>query len=401
MLFASEPFSVTELTQHIKALLEADDDLANVRVTGEISNLSRPVSGHVYFTLKDAGAQVKCVMWKTTANRLRQNAHNGDAVTVRGRISVYERDGTYQLYVESLVMSGSGDLYAEFERLKQMLQEEGLFDPSRKQRLPDFPKVLGIVTSPTGAAFQDIVNVLTRRYPLLSVILVPVLVQGEAAPAQIAQAIQALDANHQCDVILVTRGGGSLEELWAFNDERVVRAIVASQTPVVSGVGHEIDFTLTDFAADVRAPTPSAAAEMITPDASRLRQDIDGYSRRLEQVMLNQIEYEQHRLDTLKRALRLLSPRSQVANAKERVLQQQNRMYVALHRQIEIDRANLLGLNARLAAISPQATLDRGYAIVHRDRDGFVVRSVNEVNASELLIVRVSDGEFRVQGVQT
>lgn len=400
MLFSSEPLSVTELTQHIKGLLESDEELTDVRVTGEISNLSRPGSGHVYFTLKDAGAQVKCVIWKSTATRIRQSFRTGDAVTARGRISVYERDGAYQLYVESLVMSGTGDLFVEFERLRQTLEAEGLFDQARKRPLPVFPRVLGIVTSPTGAALQDILNVLTRRYPLIDILLAPALVQGVEAPAQIAKAIKALDHRGDCDIILVTRGGGSLEELWAFNDERVVRAVAASQTPIVSGVGHEIDFTLTDFAADVRAPTPSAAAEMITPDIVEIRQDVDALGQRLDQLVMSHIEQARTQVDAMKRALRLLSPLAQVGRAKESVTQMQARLDVAVLTRIELQREQLRGLTGRLDSISPQATLARGYAIVRRERDGLVVRSVAEVTRAEVLRIRVSDGEFGAQGAQ-
>jgi exodeoxyribonuclease VII large subunit len=396
MLFPgpSEPLSVTALTAHVKALLETDDVLTDVRVSGEISNVARPASGHMYFTLKDAGAQVKCVMWKSSVARLRHVPRAGDAVVVRGRIGVYERDGAYQLYAESMALAGTGDLYAEFERLKQALEAEGLFDSLRKRPLPAFPRVLGVVTSPTGAAFQDILNVLGRRYPMIEVILAPVLVQGEDAPPQIARAIRALDDLGICDVILVARGGGSLEELWAFNDERVVRAVVASQTPVVSGVGHEIDFTLTDFAADVRAPTPSAAAEIITPDVADLKQGLDVLSERLSQCMIDRIEDERDRVDTLRRALRMVSPLAQVLRARERLDELRARLDAITLARLDVQREQVRGLHGRLVAVSPQATLARGYAIVRRKRDGAVVRVVNDAQPGEGLDVRVTDGSF-------
>ncbi len=398
MLFSAEPLSVTDLTLRIKALLESDEELADVRVSGEISNLSRPASGHVYFTLKDAGAQVKCVMWKSTAMRIRQPFRAGDAVTARGRISLYERDGAYQLYVESMTTSGTGDLYAEYERLKRELEAEGLFDQARKRPLPAFPRILGVVTSPTGAALQDILNVLTRRFPIIEVILAPTLVQGAEAPAQIARAIKALNNLGVCDVILVARGGGSLEELWAFNDERVVRAVAASEAPIVSGVGHEIDFTLTDFAADARAPTPSAAAEIITPDIVEIRQDIDALAQSLSTLLQNRIEQERTRVDTLRRALRMLSPRAQAGRARERVTDLQLRLDAALLSRIGLQHEQLHGLAGRLEAVSPQATLARGYAIVRRERDGAVVRSVADVMTGDALRILVSDGEFGAQG---
>ncbi len=395
MLFANEPLSVSEVTERIKALLEDDEALADVRIAGEISNLSRPASGHMYFTLKDAGAQIRCVMWRSAVVRLRRLPANGDAVIARGHISVYERDGQYQLYADSLVASGVGDLYQEFERLKAKLEAEGLFDAARKRALPAFPRVLGVVTSPTGAAFQDILNVLRRRFPLIEVVLAPTLVQGEEAPPQIAQAIQTLnDPALRCDVILVARGGGSLEELWAFNDEQVARAIAGSRVPVVSGVGHEVDFTLADFAADVRAPTPSAAAEIITPDIVELRQNVDALSAGLDEAMQARIDAARADLETLRRALRVLSPLGQLTRSRERVAELRLRFDAALASRLNVLRAQLNGLHGRLESVSPTATLARGYAIVQRASDGAVVRSVSDVAAGDALTVRVADGAF-------
>jgi exodeoxyribonuclease VII large subunit len=394
LLHTSEPLTVSAFTARVKSLLESDGELADVRINGEIGNLARPASGHLYFTLKDASAQVKCVMWRASVARLRQTPRTGDAVTVRGHIGVYERDGAYQLYVDSLVAAGAGDLYLEFERLKGMLEAEGLFDAARKRPLPEFPRVLGVVTSPTGAAFQDILNVLNRRYSMLELILAPTLVQGDEAPTQIVRAIQALDALGVCDVILVTRGGGSMEELWAFNDERVVRAVVASGVPVVSGVGHEIDFTLTDFAADVRAPTPSAAAEIISPDMADLRQNLDDLSARLEQLIAAVIEEGRARIDMLQRTLRMVSPLAQIVSARERVDHLMQRLNTVSGARLDLQREQLRGLAGRLEAMSPAATLARGYAIVRREREGNVVRSINDVQAGDGLSIRVADGAF-------
>ena len=397
ILFTNEPLTVSEITARVKALLEEDADLANVRVSGEISNLARPPSGHLYFTLKDAGAQLKCVMWRSSVPRLRQAPANGDAVVAHGRIGVYERDGAYQLYVDSLVASGVGDLYLEFERLKARLEAEGLFDPARKRALPPFPRRLGVVTSPTGAAFQDIQNVLRRRYPLVEVVLAPTLVQGEEAPGQIVAAIQALNREppgSAVDVILVARGGGSLEELWAFNDERVVRAIATSRAPVVTGVGHETDFTLADFAADVRAPTPSAAAEIITPDVAELRQTVDALAAELTQTMEDRIAAARTELDALRRALRALSPVSQIARTQERTADLRSRLESAFAARLGVWREQVRGLRGRLDAVGPQATLERGYAIVRRERDGAVVRSTRDAAPGDALAVRVADGEF-------
>lgn len=390
-----EPMTVTEATARVKARLESDPALSDARISGEISNLVRPVSGHIYFTLKDAGAQMKCVMWRSAAARLRTYVpKSGDAVIARGKVSVYERDGAYQLYVEALAPSGVGDLYAEFERLKQKLSDEGLFDPARKRGLPEFPRVLGVVTSPTAAAFQDIQNVLRRRFPLIEVILAPTLVQGAEAPAQIVRAIERLNLSGLCDVILVARGGGSLEELWAFNDERVARAIAASDTPVVSGVGHEIDFTLADFAADVRAPTPSAAAELITPDGDALRQVVDALAARSTQILTERLLSERGRLEAVRRALRALSPAAKLARAREQVRDLGARLSRAMSGQIALDRAALAGAQGKLEAYSPLATLARGYAIVSLESDATVVRAVDQAEAGAALRIRVSDGEL-------
>ncbi|MBO9344219.1 MAG: exodeoxyribonuclease VII large subunit [Chloroflexi bacterium] len=398
LLRTPEPLSVSEVTARVKEVIACDDLLADVRVAGEVSNLSRPASGHLYFTLKDEGAQLRCVMWRSYAARLSRLPRNGDAVIARGRIDVYERDGVYQLYVEALVGQGIGDLNAEFERLKQKLQAEGLFDAARKRPLPRFPRALGIVTSPTGAALQDILNVLRRRYPLLEVYLSPTLVQGEDAPEQIVRAIQRLNDAGCCDVILVARGGGSLEELWAFNDERVVRAIAASPTPVVSGIGHEIDYTLADFAADVRAPTPSAAAEIITPDINDLRLQVDAMSLTLTETMRTRLTRARASLSTLQRALRLLSPFNQLARQRERLDEARTRLAAALAHRLAVLRLRLDGLRARLEGVGPLATLARGYAIV-RDADGRIVRSVRAVQRGARLQITVADGSFDAQAL--
>ena len=397
MLLSEEAISVSELTAHVKDVLESDDQLADVRVRGEIGNITRPASGHLYFTLKDAQTQVKCVMWRSAVIRLRSVPRSGDAVVVRGRIGVYEKDGAYQLYAESLTTDGTGDLYVEFERLKRSLAAEGLFDEARKRQLPAFPRVLGVVTSPTGAALQDVLNVLGRRYPLIEVVLAPSLVQGNEAPAQIVKALHALNARGNCDVILVTRGGGSLEELWAFNDERVVRAVAASRAPVVSGVGHEIDTTLCDFAADMRAPTPSAAAELITPDAADLRMSVDALQQELQQVALRIVADAQARLVSVSRALRLLNPLAQVAQAKTRLNNLSARLDSSMSAWLELRGETVRGLAGRLATVGPQSTLARGYAIVWRKGDHSVVRSISDVEAGDDLTVRVADGEFNAQ----
>ncbi|HRO24613.1 MAG TPA: exodeoxyribonuclease VII large subunit, partial [Promineifilum sp.] len=263
-------WSVSELTTYIREMFELDYRLQEIEVMGEISNFTRAASGHLYFTLKDGAAQIKCVMWRSQAERLRFRPAEGDAVLVRGRVSVYDAGGVYQLYAERLQPAGRGDLAVAFERLKEDLAGEGLFDAEFKQPIPRLPRKIGIVTSADAAALRDILNVLQRRNPLVSVLIAPTLVQGEMAPAQIVRALGWLDGRDDIDTIIIARGGGSIEDLWAFNDERVARAVFAARHPIISGVGHETDFTITDFVADLRAPTPSAAAELAVPDLSNI-----------------------------------------------------------------------------------------------------------------------------------
>ncbi len=388
------PLTVSALTATIKALLEDDDLLQDVRVKGELSNVSRPASGHVYFTLKDGGAQVRCAMWRSAAVRLgAYRPKDGDAVIARGRIGVYERDGNYQLYVEALAPQGAGNLNAELERLKAKLLAEGLFESEHKRPLPGFPMTIGVVTSATAAAFQDILNVLRRRWPCAHVILAPTLVQGNEAPPQIVRAIAALNADARADVILVARGGGSLEELWAFNDERVVRAVAASRLPVISGVGHEVDFTLTDLAADVRAPTPSAAAEMLTPDINDIRQWLDATDARLLALMQARLASTRTDVQVMDRALRALAPRQRVAAARQQLSAMQQRLRALGQTRLDERRARVATLAATLGALSPQSTLARGYAIVHR-ADGRVLRVVGDVVAGDGITVRVTDGSI-------
>jgi exodeoxyribonuclease VII large subunit len=389
-----QPWTVGELTRHIQGLLEGDAALQDVWLTGEISNFSRATSGHLYFTLKDAEASLSCVVWRSTAARLTWQPQQGDAALAHGRISVYAPRGGYQLYVDQLRPAGLGDLHARFEALRDRLRAEGLFDPERKRSLPEFPRVLGVVTSPQAAALRDVLTVLRRRYPLVRVLLAPTLVQGEAAPPQIVVALQALDARSDVDAILLVRGGGSLEELWAFNDEGVARAIAGCRCPVISGVGHETDFTIADFVADQRAPTPSAAAELAVPDQAELRGRIDGWANQLAGSLAHRLDRMGGALDEQQRALQRLSPQTRIDAHRQQVDDLTRRADRALRHTLALRRSGLAGLGARLAALSPLATLERGYAVVRRADSGQVVRSMGQVDAGDTLVVRVSDGEF-------
>jgi len=396
----SEPYTVSQLTGYIRRLIEDDPELSDVWVEGEVSNFSRASSGHCYFTLKDAGSQIGCVMWRSVAKVQDYLPVGGDLVLAHGRVGVYEAGGRYQLYVDQLRPAGVGDLYRQFELLKARLEAEGLFAPERKRPLPRFPRRIGVVTSPSAAALRDILNVLGRRYPLAEVLLAPTPVQGDDAPPQIVAAIEALNGRDDVDIIIVARGGGSLEELWAFNDERVARAVAASRIPVICGVGHETDFSLADFAADVRAPTPSAAAELVAPDRAELRAQVKGLAAALMGALQGAIEERRWRLAEQTRALKHLSPAVQLAQARQRVDDLLGRAEAAVRHSLTLRRERLGGLTGRLAGVSPLGTLERGYAIVRHRETGAVVRSVAQVASGDALDVRVADGEFEATASQ-
>lgn len=387
-------WTVSELTLHIKDLLELDPELRDVRLAGEISNLTRAASGHLYFTLKDAEAAISCVMWRSAAERLAWQPEHGVAALARGRISVYPPRGSYQLYVDELQPEGLGDLHTRFEELRERLRAEGLFDEDRKRPLPEFPRVVGVVTSPQAAALRDVLNVLRRRYPLVQVLLSPALVQGDQAPPQIVAALQALDARDDVDAILLVRGGGSLEELWAFNDEDVARAVAACRHPVVSGVGHETDFTIADFVADLRAPTPSVAAELAVPDQADLRQQIATGMERLAGGLERRLSGMRQLLQGQQNSLQRLSPQARVDTHRQQVDDLMRRASRALAYNLNLRRSGLAGFEARLVALSPLGTLERGYAIVRLADNGDVVHSADQVSAGDALAIRVQDGEF-------
>jgi len=394
------PYTVSQLMARIRSTVEMDPRLMDVWVEGEVSNFRQVASGHCYFTLKDAGAELRCVMWRDRARGMRALPNNGDSVLAHGRVGVYEQRGDLQLYVDALEPLGLGWLYQEYERLKARLEAEGLFAAERKRPLPRFPRRIGVVTSPDAAALRDILNILSRRYPLAEVVLAPTLVQGEEAPPQIIAALRALNAREDIDVILLARGGGSLEELWAFNDERVARAVAASRIPVVCGVGHETDFSLADFAADRRAPTPSAAAELATPDRAELAQQVRTLRARLVRALEADLARRRGRVQEQVRVLRRLSPALRLSQTRQRLDDLTERAGRAIRHQIAVRRERLAGLAGRLEGVSPLATLERGYAIVRRAADGLIVRSPSQVAVGDALRVRVRDGEFgaRVSG---
>ncbi|KPL82043.1 hypothetical protein SE15_13050 [Thermanaerothrix daxensis] len=399
-LFPAPALSVSALTRYLRTLLESDALLQDVWVQGEISNLSRPTSGHIYFTLKDEFAALRCVIWRTHAQRLRVALQNGLAIEAHGYISLYERDGQYQLYVDALRLAGEGVLFQEFLRLKARLEAEGLFEAARKRPIPAFPQRIGLVTSPTGAALQDMLNIIRRRYPLVEVVLAPVSVQGEEAAGEVVRAIADLNRREQPSVIIVARGGGTLEDLWAFNDERVVRAIAASQAPVITGIGHETDFTLADFAADLRAPTPSAAAMLATPDGDELRQQVRHLAHRLAGALAAQVQENARHLLHLRQRLERASPLRRVGEDRQRLDYLSTWAAHHMAGALRLRRLHLQGLQARLESLNPRAVLARGYAILQRP-DGRTVQRVSQATAGEVLHAHLADGYLstRVESV--
>jgi len=397
--FEPTPWTVGQLTSYVRQMFELDYRLRDIDVSGEISNFTRAASGHLYFTLKDATAQLKCVMWRSQAERLRFRPAEGDAVVAHGRLSVYEVGGVYQLYADYLQPAGRGDLAAAFERLKDKLTAEGLFDAEHKQPIPAFPRKIGIVTSADAAALRDILNVLQRRNPLVSVLIAPTLVQGEGAPLQIVRALRRLDGRDDIDLILIARGGGSIEDLWAFNDERVARAIYTARHPIISGVGHETDFTITDFVADFRAPTPSAAAELAVPDLSGLRPALAGTGARLAAALGDSLAARRETVGRWAQLLLLLSPRRLLDSDRQQVDALAGRLAGSLDRGLDRRRGRLAVAAAGLSAVSPLATLARGFAIV-RDAEGRFIRSVGQAQPGAAITIQLGDGSFgaRVAG---
>jgi len=387
-------WTVSEVNTYLKILMEADSSLQDLWVEGEISNLSRPASGHLYFTLKDQDSSLRCVMWKSRAAAVGSLLQEGAAVEAHGNLSVYEQRGQYQLYIDFLRPRGEGKLFQEYQRLKAQLEGEGLFDPERKRTLPAWPSRIGIVTSATGAAFQDMKDTLKRRYPLVRILLAPTSVQGENAPAEIVAALNRL-YDLKPDLILIGRGGGSIEDLWAFNDELVARAIFESPVPVISGVGHETDFTISDFVADLRAPTPTAAAELAVPDQGELRTDIAEFESRILRSIQGIFSEQRWKLETLSGMIVRLSPLGEIINGRQRLDELSSRLERAGAGYLKGAREKCNSLQARLSALNPESILKRGYAVLTAD-DGSMVYQVGQVSSGEQLQVRVSDGEFEV-----
>ena len=391
---SSRSWSVSEVNAYLKGLMEADANLQNLWVEGEISNLSRPASGHLYFTLKDADSSIRCVMWKNRAQTVNFVLQDGVAVTAHGGLSVYEQRGQYQLYVDDLRPRGEGALFQEFQRLKTKLEGEGLFDPARKRPLPPWPKRIGIVTSATGAAYQDMEKTLYRRFPLVEIILEAASVQGESAPGEIVASLKRL-YEIKPDLILIGRGGGSIEDLWAFNDEGVARILSESPVPVISGVGHETDFTITDFVADLRAPTPTAAAELAVPDQVELRFTLGEFQNRLARAAESSILEKRRSAENLALQIERMSPLGEINNGRQRVDELFGRTGRETTSYLRSARDSCRAFQSRLSSLNPEAILQRGYAILTGE-DGTTIYLVGQTSTGDQLQVRVSDGTFEV-----
>ena len=388
---AQQVLSITQINEYIRAKMDDDQLLNGVAVRGEISNYKVYPSGHHYFTLKDEGAALKCVMFKGNAIRLRFRPENGMNVIAMGKISVYPRDGAYQLYCTAMAMDGIGDLYAAFEQLKKKLEAQGLFDPAHKKPLPKFPGTIGIITSSAGAAVHDMLRILRKRYPLAQVCLLPVRVQGVEAPDEIAGAIRYANAHHLADLLIVGRGGGSIEDLWAFNDERVAYAIYHSQIPVISAVGHEPDVTISDFVADLRAATPSNAAELAVPDQDALYQTLDAMSSAMATALSRQLTAARRQYQLLSAHPALQSPVGYLEQRRKSLELLKNRLVSSQAQGIHRAKNRYIGVTAKLDAMSPLKVLTRGYAMAQTE-EGSVLKSVSQVNPGDNIKISISDG---------
>lgn len=389
--------TVSQLNFFIKSLIESDGRLNDVFISGEISNFTDHYrSGHLYFSLKDDKSVIKAVMFSASAKRLKFSPADGMRVIIRGRVSVYEPSGQYQLYAEDMQPDGIGALSMAYEQLKERLEQEGLFAPELKKPLPRYPRKIGVITSPTGAAVRDILQITERRWPFAEIILAPVTVQGETAPAQLISALNAMNAKNACDVIIIGRGGGSLEDLWAFNDEGVARAVYASQIPVISAVGHETDFTICDFAADLRAPTPSAAAELATPDITDELRQLLSYNRFFTAEVKETVNYLRQSVDILLQSSPLKAPEQLLSAHKQSLAKLFGQLILAASGTIELHKQQLSLFSGKLDSLSPLKVLARGYSVVTGE-SGTAIKSAAQLLKGDKVTLRFSDGSMNAE----
>ena len=397
---SQQVISVTQINEYIRSMMDSDRLLNNLAIKGEISNYKLYPSGHHYFTLKDEGGALRCVMFKNSALRMRFRPENGMKVIAMGKISVFPRDGAYQLYCSAMVMDGIGDLYAAFEQLKAKLAAQGLFESGHKKPLPTYPGTIGIITSSAGAAVHDMLRILKRRYPLTKVRLLPVRVQGVEAPGEIAAAIRYANYYRLADLLIVGRGGGSIEDLWAFNDEVVARAIYDSVIPVISAVGHEPDVTISDFVADVRAATPSNAAEIAVPDQDALRQMLDGYSSAMSTALSRQLTNARRHLKVLSDSPALQSPEGYLLQRRKALQMLENRLLSIQSQQINKKKQRYISATSKLDAMSPLKVLTRGYAMAQAE-SGELIRSIQDIQQGDVIRVMLADGEMKAMVKET
>lgn len=386
--------SVSELNTFIKMLLESAPTLNDVYVKGEISNFKNHISsGHFYFSLKDKDSQIKAVMFRSSASKMKFVPENGMMVVAHGRVASYVRDGQYQLYADSMEPDGVGALYVAFEQLKQRLAAQGVFAPEKKKPLPKIPKTIGVITSPTGAAVRDIINIATRRFPFAKIVVYPALVQGENAASSLISGIRYFNDTGSADVIIIGRGGGSIEDLWAFNDENLAKTVCASEIPVISAVGHETDFTICDFAADLRAPTPSAAAELAVPDTAELKHKINNIISRESAVLLQMLSAKRETLARYEKSRYLSSPGHMIDDRRMALILSSERLMTSAAHVNEIKKHALSALSGKLEALSPLAVLSRGYGVVSSE-EGKVIKEIADVSVGDKITVKVRDGEI-------
>lgn len=394
-----QALSVTQVNLYVKEVIARDDILCDIIVKGELSNFKAHSSGHMYMSLKDENGVMRAVMFRSNASKLLFKPQNGMKVLARGRVSVYERDGQYQLYIEEMQQEGQGDLYVAFELLKKRLSAEGLFNPDHKKALPKYPKRVGVVTAPTGAAIRDIINVLTRRFAYSDIVLYPVLVQGENSAASIVEAIEYFNKNNAADVLIVGRGGGSIEDLWSFNEECVARTIYNSHIPIVSAVGHEIDFTISDFVADLRAPTPSAAAELVVPSQTELTEKFNNVYKTMYRQAMRAIENRRIVVNACCDRPMFKNPIQRIENQQQRLDNVSFMLESAYKNAANDKKRKFAEVTAKLESLSPLGTLARGYSVA-KDSSGKVIKSVTQVADGDEISVRVSDGDIKARVMQ-
>lgn len=396
---STKPLKVSEVNNYIKKVFAGDWLLSNIKVEGEISNFKHHYSGHMYFSLKDEKGKIKCVMFKSDNQLVNFQLEDGLKVVITGYISVYEREGDYQLYAKKVEKSGIGDLFQAFEELKRKLEAEGLFEPSNKKDIPYMPRKIGVVTSSTGAAVRDIITVIKRRFPIADILIYPVLVQGVQAPKEICEGLLYLDSKEDIDVIITGRGGGSIEELFAFNDELLARTIYNMETPVVSAVGHETDFTIADFVADLRAPTPSAAAEIITPELNKLKEDLNNKLIKLNRIYFYLMENHNKELEYFRKDLNYYNPINQLKDKYQLLDDLFRNLLFSMDRHIIDNKNKIENLHSKINYLSPISSLDRGYTIT-LDKDGNLISNIKDMSINDNISLIFKDGMIEAKVVK-